>query len=219
MLFKRLASAALATAVGIGAAGAAVAEDVTVSAEQLNALMQRLEQADKDPGAGTRKLPVSVSLILRCLSTKSRALQSFLAPETTATAMSLKRAADPKFSNGFQQLENQWVELNSDLENNYVRERQRARSRICRSKAEVHLDWAFPDTDAGAANFEGRGAGTMADPFVPPEPQDRFTTRRMRLGFKGDIRITCSTSLSWNSPVSTIPGSAIYIPVSRTCRG
>lgn len=190
MLFKRLASAALATAVGIGAAGAAVAEDVTVSAEQLNALMQRLEQAEaKIQELETQKAAGISVPDTQVPQYEEPGTPSFLAPETLHRNVSLKRAADPEILERLSTLENQWVELNSDLENNYVREKAKSKVTNLQIEGRVHLDyWAFPDTDAGAANFEGRGAGTMADPFVPQNPQDRFTTRRMRLGFQGDIK-------------------------------
>ena len=47
MLFKRLTTAAIATAVGLGAAGSTLAEEVTVKSEDLSALIQRLDAAEK----------------------------------------------------------------------------------------------------------------------------------------------------------------------------
>jgi phosphate-selective porin OprO/OprP len=197
MLFKRLASAALATAVGIGAAGAAIAEDVTVSADQLNALMQRLEKAEAkiqeleaQKAAG---IPAAGSQVPQFADPGT---PSFLAPESLHRHASFKAAVDPEILERLQTLENRWVELkaandevSATLKDNVVLEKAKSKVSSLQIEGRVHLDyWAFPDTDEGAANFEGSGAGTMASPFVPQNPQDRFTTRRMRLGFQGDLK-------------------------------
>ena len=197
MLFKRLASAALATAVGIGAAGSAIAEDVTVSAEQLNALMQRLEKAEAKIQELESQKAVGIDVDASLIPPYGDpGTPSFLAPGTLHRNVSLNTAVDPEVLERLQTLENKWVELkaaNDDvsatLKDNVVLEKAKSKVSSLQIEGRVHLDyWAFPDTDAGAANFEGSGAGTMADPFVPQNPQDRFTTRRMRLGFQGDIK-------------------------------
>lgn len=187
MLFKRLASVALATAVGLGAAGSALAEEVTVKSEDLSALIRRLEAAEKK---------------IKRLETASQAPaapQEFDIDPSAATggtaafrrASSSSTMGNDPIVERLQTLENKWVDLDANdqklsdqLENGVVLEKAKSSVSNLKIEGRIHLDyWAFPDSDAGTETFEGSG-----NPFTTQNPQDRFTTRRMRLGFSGDIK-------------------------------
>jgi len=194
MLFKRLASAALATAVGLGAVGSALAEEVTVKSEDLSALIQRLEAAEK-------KIKQLESTSQAAAVPKAPAApREFDVPASVASASNgqavVRRASSSALDNDpiierLQTLENKWVDLDAadkkfsdTLENGVVLEKSKSSVANLKIEGRIHLDyWAFPDTDAGTEQFEGSGT-----PFTPQNPQDRFTTRRMRLGFSGDIK-------------------------------
>jgi phosphate-selective porin OprO/OprP len=193
MLFKRLATAALTTAVGLGAAGAALAEDVTVKSEDLSKLIQRLESAEKKiKELEAARLPDNVVAAPRALSEfdVSPSAANGASPSIRQAASSTVLADDPVISR-LQNLENKWLDLDAtdqkisdQLENGVVLEKQKSKVSNLKIEGRIHLDyWAFPDTDAGTEQFEGSGT-----PFTPQNPQDRFTTRRMRLGFQGDIK-------------------------------
>ncbi|NQV28920.1 MAG: porin [Rhodopirellula sp.] len=170
MLFKRLASAALATAVGLGTAGFALAEDVSVSSEDLSALIQRLEAAEKKiQELETAKAPlvpaefdIPASIAAGNQPVYRRASSSSLADEDDPI---LKRLST---------LENNWVDMEKSIS-------ERASDGSSNSNmtvfGRIHLDhWAFPGDSAGVNTLEGTN------------PQDRFAFRRVRIGVKGDIK-------------------------------
>ena len=94
MLFKRLASAALAAVVGMGAVNTAMAEDLVITPNQVQALMQRLDAAE--------------SRINELETEKAAAAQrqaqapAFLSGDTQAAHNMLNRV---------QNLENRWLQL------------------------------------------------------------------------------------------------------------
>jgi len=192
MFIKRLATTVLATAVGLGTAGVALAEDVSLSSEQLSSLLQRLEAAEQRiQELEAAKLPDSV--VTPKVLTEFDVLPSAATattPSIRQTSSSTVQADDPVIQR-LQSLENKWLDLDardkdlsSQLENGVVLEKQKSSVSNLQIEGRIHLDyWAFPDTDAGTETFEGSGT-----PFTPQNPQDRFTTRRMRLGFQGDIK-------------------------------
>lgn len=194
MLFKRLATAAIATAVGLGAAGSALAEEVTVKSEDLSALIQRLEAAEK------RIKQLEAAPKVSAAPKAPAAPQEFDVPASVAAGSGgqavMRRASSSALDNDpiierLQSLENKWIDLDAadkkmsdTLENGVVLEKAKSSVTNLKIEGRIHLDyWAFPDTDAGTEQFEGSGT-----PFTPQNPQDRFTTRRMRLGFSGDIK-------------------------------
>jgi phosphate-selective porin OprO and OprP len=188
MLFKRLATAIIATAVGLGAAGSALAEEVTVKSEDLSALIQRLDAAEK-------KIKQ-----LEQASKAPAAPQEFDVPASAAAGDDrraiVRRATSAALDNDpiierLKRLENKWIDLDAadqkmsdTLENGVILEKSKSTVSNIKIEGRIHLDyWAFPETDAGTEQFEGSGS-----PLTPQNPQDRFTTRRMRLGFSGDIK-------------------------------
>ena len=190
MLFKRLASAALATAVGLGATGIALAEDVSVKSEDLSALIKRLEAAEQRiQELEAARLPDNITVPPRELSEFDVAPSAATSgtPAIRRTSSSALLADDPIIER-LQKLENKWLDLEatdkelSDTLENTVSESGSGSSLAIEGR--IHLDyWAFPDTDAGTETLEGSGT-----PFVTQNPQDRFTVRRMRLGFEGEIK-------------------------------
>jgi phosphate-selective porin OprO/OprP len=189
MLFKRLATAALATAVGLlGATGAALAEDVSVKSEDLSKLIQRLEMAEK------RIKELEAATLPQNVVAPSRAEFDVNPSAATARGETVRQAsastilADDPIIKRLETLENGWLDLQvaddsltSSLRNAVT---EKGSNTSLQLEGRIHLDyWAFPESDAGTETFEGSGT-----PFVTQNPQDRFTTRRMRLGFKGDIK-------------------------------
>ncbi len=178
MLFKRLASAALATAVGIGAAGAAVAEDVTVSAEQLNALMQRLEQAEaKIQELESQKLAPQPQLLPSGLKHADPGTPSFLAPETLHRNASLSSAADAELLQRLETLENKWVDLQEShdgvldqLKAGFIEDGTSGST--MKISGRIHGDaWGFPGIEDDVNRLDRDG-----------NPQDRLIWRRVRFG-------------------------------------
>lgn len=116
MLFKRLATAAIATAVGLGAAGSALAEEVTVKSEDLSALIQRLEAAEKKikqlekaPAAPAEfDVPASVAAGSGGQA-KFRKTSSFVDDDDPI----LKR---------LESLEDKWVEIDSQLDEGFTQD-------------------------------------------------------------------------------------------------
>lgn len=184
MLFKRLASTALATAVGIGAAGAAVAEDVTLPADQLKALMQRLEQAEKK--IQELEAQKTVSNRAQNIQTPQYAdpgTPSFLAPGTLRRNASLNSAVDPDLLKRLETLENKWVELEEShsevidqLDEGFVQDGTSGST--MKISGRIHGDvWTFPDIEDDVNRLDRDG-----------NPQDRLIWRRVRFGVKGKIR-------------------------------
>lgn len=192
MLFKRLASAALATAVGIGAAGAAIAEDVTVSAEQLNALMQRLEQAEAKINELESQKAAGVSVDGSQIPQYGNAgTPSFLAPESLHRNASLSNAADDDLRQRLESLETKWVDLEKSVGD---RVKDGTSNSDMQITGRIHADyWSFPDADAGIAAMEGG------------DPQDRFAFRRVRFGVKGNVKdnVTYKIEMEFANPNST----------------
>ncbi len=203
MLFKRLASAALATAVGMGATGAAIAEDVTVSAEQLNALIERLDQAEqKIQELETQKAAGISDAAIQAPQYTDPGTPSFLDPESVNTYNS-------DLMRRLEQLENKWIELEQakpafrntsmtslvdpeddefkalsdevhemhDLLNDGFISDGTSRSTMTIS-GRIHGDvWTFPDVDRDVNRLDRDG-----------NPQDRLIWRRVRFGVKGKIK-------------------------------
>lgn len=184
MLFKRLASAALATAVGIGAAGAAVAEDVTVSAEQLNALMERLEKAESKIQELESQKAAGISVPAAQLPQyEEPGTPSFLAPESLHRNASLSSAADADLMKRLESLESKWVELEEShsgvldqLKDGFVQDGTSGAT--MKVSGRIHGDaWGFPNIDNDVNRLDRDG-----------NPQDRLIWRRVRFGVKGKIK-------------------------------
>lgn len=170
MLFKRLASAAVAAAVGLGATGAALAEDVSVSSEDLSALIQRLEAAEQR--------------IQELENTKAPAV--FDVPASVATGGSATGGAsfrntslvddDDPILKRLEDLENKWVEVDSKLDEGFVQDGTSGAS--MKISGRIHGDvWTFPDIDDDVNRLDRDG-----------NPQDRLIWRRVRFGMKGKIK-------------------------------
>ena len=181
MLFKRLASAALATAVGLGAAGSALAEEVTVKSEDLSALIQRLEAAEKKikeleqaPKAPAAPQEFDVPASVAAGSNGQPVFRRVSAPVDPE---------DPIFKR-LEKLESNWVEMDAaqsdiakQLKDGFIKDG--SSNTTMKISGRIHADWcAFPDSD-DAAGLEGT-------PGV--SPQDRFEWRRVRFGVAGDIK-------------------------------
>ncbi len=169
MLFKRLASAALATAIGLGAAGSALAEEVTVKSEDLSALIQRLEAAEKK----IKRLEAPP------------APQEFDVPASVAAGSGgqakFRRASalvddDDPILKRLESLEDKWVEIDSQLDEGFTQDG--TSNSTMKISGRIHGDvWGFPDVDDDVGRLDRDG-----------DPQDRLIWRRVRLGAKGKIK-------------------------------
>ena len=175
MVFRKWMAAALVAVAGMGG-GVAHAQEVSVSAKDLKALLERVEAAE----ARIQELESRTAPALpQSINGTPRSVQAL----TPAGAQFREASAvenDPVLQR-LENLENKWVDLYSTVSSAITEKSSGSSMQI---EGRIHLDyWGFPDTDAGTNVFEGSGT-----PFVPQNPQDRCTTRRMRLGFKGDVK-------------------------------
>lgn len=175
MLLRKWA-AAIAVAAGICGVSVTRAEEVSVSAQDLKALMQRLEAAEARILELEQQKAPALPASINGTPATARALTPRGAEFQEASALD----EDPIVKR-LENLENKWVELDSSVNSAVMEDSSGSNMQI---EGRIHLDyWAFPRTDEGTEVFEGSGT-----PFTTQNPQDRFTTRRMRLGFEGDIK-------------------------------
>jgi phosphate-selective porin OprO/OprP len=190
MLRLSLAVAAMLVVFGLGANGIALAQDAKISQLELRNLVERLDAAEKrisqleserkaaEPREFQPSFPQSVT---SSHPTDPTPAVGSTTHSASPAAFSTTKVADDPIITRLESLENKWVDLDSALSNAVT---EKGTGSSLQLEGRIHLDyWAFPDTDSGTNTFEGSGS-----PFVPQNPQDRFTTRRMRLGFKGDIK-------------------------------
>jgi len=172
MLLKKWAAAALAAAVGLGGACAAQAEDVSVSASELKALMQRLEAAEKRiQEMETQKAPALPPTIN---GTPGAALRAVPA-EARIRETSYVDEDDPIIKR-LETLENKWVEVDEKLDEGFTQDGTSGAN--MKISGRIHGDgWAFPDIDDDVNRLDRDG-----------NPQDRLIWRRVRLGAKGKIK-------------------------------
>lgn len=179
MLFRRCVTAALAALTVAGICGAANAQEVSVSAKDLKALMERLEAAENRIHELEAKAAPSLPQSINGTPQTVRAI----AP-TNAQFREASTLANDPIIDRLENLENKWVDLDSTVSNAITEKSSGSSMQI---EGRIHMDyWAFPDSDAGTNVFEG--STPPGGVFTPQNPQDRFTTRRMRLGIKGDIK-------------------------------
>ena len=167
MLFKRLASAAVATAVGLGTAGSAYAEDVSVSAEDLSALVQRLDAAERRIQELESEAVVAPEAggLNDTRSVFQQASRTFVDPEDT----------EP-MEDRINKLENNWIDLQSQIDEGFVSDGTSRSSMVISGR--IHGDvWTFPDVDDDVNRLDRDG-----------NPQDRLIWRRVRFGVKGKIQ-------------------------------
>ena len=172
MLFKRWAAAALGAAIGLGAASVTQAEDVSVSASELKALMQRLEAAEQRiEELETQKAPVLPPTIN---GTPGAALRSV--PGAARIRETSYVDEDDPIIKRLETLENKWVEVDEKLDEGFTQDGTSGAN--MKISGRIHGDaWAFPDIDDGVNSLDRDG-----------NPQDRLIWRRVRLGAKGKIK-------------------------------
>lgn len=188
MLLKRLALAAMIAVLSLRADIGVKAQDAQISQQDLQQLVERLQAAEarigqleterkeEKPTKPPQFVPTSAALPATPAAGVGRANYS---PGTAKFRRT--NATDDALMSRLENLENRWVDLDSAISNAVT---EKASAGNLQLEGRIHLDyWAFPRTDGGTETFEGSG-----NPFTPQNPQDRFTTRRMRLGFKGNIK-------------------------------
>jgi len=179
-------------------AGSATAggDEAPVSAAEVRALIQRLEQAEGRINQLQNELAETRASAARPYPGQTTALfdDGGAADDlTTQVADLLKQNEElqtsykelseshEKLSESHEELSGGYDKFTADLKKGKGVVLPGASSVTMKVNARIHADyWAFPHADDGVAVLEGT-------PANPMDPQDRFGFRRIRLSFRGDI--------------------------------
>lgn len=187
---KGLLALLAGSAISLGSASAAADEaESAYSAEQIDTIIQRLEQAEAEIDSLRRDQAASPSINTPDPSVFANGAATSLPVSFLDDSPA---SADDDLLQRLSHLEEEWEafhaaeqldiidslnndvgSLEGDMKNFVTRGTSNATAQVF---GRMHLDyWSYPNTDDGAATFEGEN------------PQDRILWRRLRFGVKGKI--------------------------------
>lgn len=193
MLFKRLASAALAAVVGMGAVNNAMAEDLVITPNQVQALIQRLDAAEsrineletekaaaaqrqaQAPGFLSGDTQAANNMLSRVQNLENRWLQ-LEQSRTSLTGMIDPEDDDFPENANYAALREQVDGIQKMLDDGFVSDGTSRNTMAITGR--IHGDaWGFPSIDPGVNQLDR-----------DMNPQDRLIFRRVRFGVKGKIQ-------------------------------